>query len=302
MKDNITVTIGIPAYNEELNIRRLISAVLKQRGTKFTIKEIIVIVDGCTDNTEPEIRSIKDSRIKIITHQTRHGQTVSQNMIFREATGDVVVMLEADVLPSSIDYLSSLLTPLFEKNKPEFIQGNGIPLAGKTLIGKSVAAQFLSYHAEVLRDPVRKEGYVSGRGGRAFTKQVYSRLRWPAAVPEDVYALLWCKVHHIKTYVNENALCFYQSSETIRDFCAARTKMGAGASALFTYFPEKLVKKAYEVPQALKSRAARNFLLNSPLLFIVYIYLKIYLRLQKKRSRFNDFWQPGQSTKILNRA
>lgn len=45
----LSVSVGIPAYNEEQNIASLIFGILKQKVNNITLKEIIVISDGSTD-------------------------------------------------------------------------------------------------------------------------------------------------------------------------------------------------------------------------------------------------------------
>ena len=77
-----TVTIGIPAYNEEANIGVLLRAIVKQRETDFVLKKIIVVSDKSTDNTANEVKKIKDSRIKLIENRVRRGKVYNQNKIF----------------------------------------------------------------------------------------------------------------------------------------------------------------------------------------------------------------------------
>ena len=48
---NITVSIGIPVYNEEGTIIKLLSVLEKQIQTGFELMEIFVYSDGSTDRT-----------------------------------------------------------------------------------------------------------------------------------------------------------------------------------------------------------------------------------------------------------
>jgi glycosyltransferase involved in cell wall biosynthesis len=48
MKKNMTVTIGIPAYNEAANITSLLMALLAQNTPNFKLESIIVASDGST--------------------------------------------------------------------------------------------------------------------------------------------------------------------------------------------------------------------------------------------------------------
>ena len=56
MNKKPTVTIGIPAHNEEANIANMLNSVISQEQKSFFLEKIIVALDGCTDNTESEAR------------------------------------------------------------------------------------------------------------------------------------------------------------------------------------------------------------------------------------------------------
>jgi glycosyltransferase involved in cell wall biosynthesis len=52
MIDNkLTVTIGIPAYNEEKSISNLLDSIIEQTQKDYVLEKVIVACDGCTDKT-----------------------------------------------------------------------------------------------------------------------------------------------------------------------------------------------------------------------------------------------------------
>ena len=63
-----TVTVVMPLYNKEADVRRAIESVLKQTFSNF---ELIVINDGSTDKSPKVVKSINDSRIKIINQENK---------------------------------------------------------------------------------------------------------------------------------------------------------------------------------------------------------------------------------------
>lgn len=56
----LTVTIGIPAYNEEQNIGHLLVNIFNQSTSIAILDEIIIVSDGSTDNTIKAIKKITD--------------------------------------------------------------------------------------------------------------------------------------------------------------------------------------------------------------------------------------------------
>src|SRR3989344_276122 len=105
----LTITIGIPAYNEEQNIQNLLKSVIAQKQNRLVVKEIIVVSDNSTDRTNELVKKIKDRRVKLIKNKKRLGQSYSQNLIFSKANTDVVVLFEADTCPADNRYLQYLV-------------------------------------------------------------------------------------------------------------------------------------------------------------------------------------------------
>ncbi len=82
----------MPLYNKEADVRRAIESVLKQTFSDF---ELIVINDGSTDKSPEVVRSINDSRIKII-NQENAGVSAARNRGIYESKADLIAFLDAD--------------------------------------------------------------------------------------------------------------------------------------------------------------------------------------------------------------
>src|SRR3989338_6411400 len=108
-----SVTVWIPAYNEETNIGHLISSILNQKGDNFVLSEIIVISDASKDRTAEIVKSIPDNRIVFSENKERIGQALNQNKILERFTGDILVILNADVLPGNEYYIQKMVAPFY---------------------------------------------------------------------------------------------------------------------------------------------------------------------------------------------
>ncbi len=105
-RELISVTVGIPCYNEEGNIGRLLERVCDTTYRVADIKEIIVVSSGCTDGTVRIVEDFIKTRldvgwIKHIIQDKRYGKANAINEIIRMAKGDVVFIVGGDVLPDS---------------------------------------------------------------------------------------------------------------------------------------------------------------------------------------------------------
>lgn len=300
MKDKkLTVTIGIPAYNEEANIGNLLSSLLAQKETFYKIKSIFVISDASTDNTVKKVKKFGDRRIRVIQNSIRKGQIHAQNLIFSYATADVVVILEADTVPHDEKYLHHLLSPIASDPSIGLVGGNNVPLLPQKLLGKVIYYQIQAYKKTVDDYAASKYWLFSGRGGRAFTKSIYKKLDWPYNVPEDVYAVLWCLEHKIKTAFVRNATCNYRVPEAFRDFLRERQKIKSGRITLSEYFSAELLNHFYNWPMPFKIRSFAEYLTSHPAYCLFYLLTKLSIRLNLSNTRFTDLWPITPSTKIL---
>lgn len=295
----LTVTIGIPAYNEEANIRKLLNSLVKQREDDICIEKIVMVNDGSTDATETEVSKVKDNKIEYIALGERCGQVFCQNLIFSQATTDVVVILEADTCPTSRNYIRLLVEPLMQGVVGGLVQGNTVPMESGTFIGRLLQTQALIYQRTIMRENSLTEALCSGRGGRAFAKEVYKNLRWPSNVPEDSYAMLWCKRNKFQTYMQKEATCYFKAPETIHDFLLTRAKTISGRKALRMHFTDDELKKIYTKRCDLMGRMAYELLIINPVYFFVYVILAVYVQIMSINKVFIDYWTLSSSTKNL---
>jgi glycosyltransferase involved in cell wall biosynthesis len=89
------LSIIIPCFNEATTIRQIVEAV---RACPVVDKEIIIVDDCSTDGTKEILRSEIASLVhKILYHSHNQGKGAALRTGFAEATGDVVVVQDADL-------------------------------------------------------------------------------------------------------------------------------------------------------------------------------------------------------------
>ncbi len=93
------ISVVIPAYNEEQNIRLLYeetTGVLQGMACPY---ELLFIDDGSTDRTLAVLQAIQaaDEQVVVIAFRRNFGQTAAMSAGFDYATGDVIITMDGDL-------------------------------------------------------------------------------------------------------------------------------------------------------------------------------------------------------------
>src|SRR3990167_1753002 len=92
-------SIVVPAHNEEQSVIPLYEATKRVFDALGGVWELIVVDDGSTDGTYAALSGLADadSRVKIIRLRRSFGQTAGWSAGFSAATGDIVIVMDADL-------------------------------------------------------------------------------------------------------------------------------------------------------------------------------------------------------------
>lgn len=127
--NQLSVSICVPAYNEEKNIRQILTALLKQKVSQIHINKIVVISSGSTDRTNEIVQEMqkKSSKIMLITEKVRTGKAAAINKFLRIINDDVIVIESADTIPKS-EAIEKLCRPFLHDKKIGMTGGAPIPV------------------------------------------------------------------------------------------------------------------------------------------------------------------------------
>ncbi|HEX9258097.1 MAG TPA: glycosyltransferase family 2 protein [Acidimicrobiales bacterium] len=120
------ISIVVPAYNEEAFIGEVLDQI---EALDLVDCEVIVVNDGSTDDTEAIVKERQSDRIRLVT-KPNGGKGSALRRGFEEASGDVVVVQDADVelRPANIP---NLVAPI-EAGRADVVYGSRFlqPVAG----------------------------------------------------------------------------------------------------------------------------------------------------------------------------
>ncbi|HJT33811.1 MAG TPA: glycosyltransferase family 2 protein [Pirellulales bacterium] len=108
--DGFLLSVVMPVYNELHTIEEVVRRV---RGSGVPV-EMVIVDDGSTDGTRELLKSWPDAPdLKIILHETNQGKGSALRTGFTHATGDVVIVQDADLEYDPAEF-EKLIQPIID--------------------------------------------------------------------------------------------------------------------------------------------------------------------------------------------
>lgn len=109
-QSSVKVSVLIPVYNEEATINEVLDAVraVSVSGVEF---EVVVVDDGSSDGTERICRELVGTKINVYQRQRNQGKGAALRTAIAAATGEIMLIQDADLEYSPSEY-PKLLAPI----------------------------------------------------------------------------------------------------------------------------------------------------------------------------------------------
>jgi phosphatidyl-myo-inositol alpha-mannosyltransferase len=294
-----TVSVAIPAYNEEQNIKELVESVINQREDNFALKEILVIDDGSTDNTVVRAYSMMDERVRVVSDGKRKGKPSRLNQIFSMAKSDYLLLMDGDIKLSSAAVIKNLVYAVSSSPKVGLVSGLVVPKNGKNFLQSSV---YLTWEAhDRFRTSFNQGNNVYSANGNimALPRSVYKRITLPKNMfADDQYMYYRCISLGFEFKHVRSAKVYIELPDSLSDHIKQNTRFIANRFLIKEHFHD-LVLKEHGHPKIWYYYALMTQALRKPIhaLFIFIVNRYCSLSAKKNYSSMPVLWKVAVSTK-----
>jgi glycosyltransferase involved in cell wall biosynthesis len=129
-KEYRSLTVIVPVYNERATVVEIIRRV---RAVDVPlVVDVIVVDDGSSDGTDQVLAAISDSTVRVFTHERNKGKGAAIRTGLSHASGDLVLVQDADLEYDPEDW-PVLLDPVL-KGKAHVVYGSRFTGARKNML------------------------------------------------------------------------------------------------------------------------------------------------------------------------
>lgn len=213
------ISIGIIAYNEEKNIRRLLDSINDQRLEDVDIKQIIIVSSGSDDKTDDMIKeySKKQKKIRLITEKKRTGKANAINHFIKASKSDNLLLLSADIVLKN-DFIKNISEPLKDKTIG-VVASHPIPIKKSfSILNRLIQYQWYIHDKISQKNPKFGEAILF--------KKVFNKLSITSVDEEEIAMII--KDKGLKPFYQKDAIVYNKGPENIKDFLLQRRRIHSG--------------------------------------------------------------------------
>jgi glycosyltransferase involved in cell wall biosynthesis len=166
----MTLSVIIPVYNEHRTLNTILERVLETE----LADEILLIDDGSTDGTRDLLTALEGRQgIRVIFHEQNRGKGAAVRTGISVATGDVVLIQDADLEYDPRDY-PTLLKPI-EEDKADVVFGSRFMGGPRrvTMFWHMLANHLLTLITNVLYDTILTDMET---GYKVFRREILNNI------------------------------------------------------------------------------------------------------------------------------
>lgn len=271
-----TVTIVIPAFNEESVIREKIENTLNLDYPKDKL-QIIVCDDASVDKTKEITESFADQGVILSVGSTRTGKVGGINRGMSLATGEIFLLTDADILAEK-EALKELVAN-FADPQVGCVVAQTKMLSAKTSANESSGGIYWKYESIIRKSETNIHSSVAATGHFMAIRKENARPLPDNVIIDDFYLAVMTMQKRLRVIAEPKAVVWERPATTMSDEVIRRRRMTAGRFQIINMWKEYIAK----LPPMLKFQVVSHKFLRliipqfMILAFLANLYLSIHL-------------------------
>lgn len=231
LKSTPMVSIVVPCYNEEDNIREVVAALARMNYPNY---EIICVNDGSKDNTGAILNELlaNHPRLRVIHQAQNQGKAVGLNTAAMMAAGEYLLCIDGDAILDR-DAIPWMLRHFESGPRVGAVTGNPRIRTRSTLLGRLQVGEFSSI-VGLIKRAQRVYGRLFTVSGVAamFRRRALLQIGFwsPDMLTEDIDISWKLQLNHWDVRFEPHALCWILMPETLKGLWKQRLRWAMGGS------------------------------------------------------------------------
>lgn len=225
------VSITVPAYNEEHQIRELVESLLALDYPRDRL-QILIVSDGSTDRTDEIVSEYLDRGVELLRMPERGGKTAAENAAAEHLRGEIVVNTDA-----SIRIRPDALEPMiaaFRDPEIGLASGRDVSVGPDHTEGDTGESGYVGYEMGVRRLETRVAGIIGASGCFYAIRPELHRIPLPGELSRDFAAALHTIEHGYRPVSVHRAVCYVPRTTSLhREFRRKIRTIARGMATLW---------------------------------------------------------------------
>lgn len=207
------VSIVVPAYNEEAQIRGAIEAMIAQ-DYPAERRQIMILSDASTDRTDEIVSEYRDRGVELLRMPVRGGKTAAENASCQLLRGEIIVNSDSSVRlhPAAI----RLLVEAMAAPRVGVASTRDVSIARASETGNATEAGYVGYEMRIRAMETLVGGIIGASGSGYAIRARLHRLPIREDLSRDFSAALTARTHGYTAVSVDDAVCYVPRTGSLR--------------------------------------------------------------------------------------
>lgn len=208
-----SVTVVLPAFNEERQIAAAIDALLAL-DYPGDLLQLLVVSDGSTDSTDTIVEGYASRGVELLKIAERGGKTRAENLAAPHIRGEIVVNTDASIRlhPGSV----RALVPWFADPSVGVASGRDVSVGDMETRANVGETGYVNAEMDLRALETRVSGIVGASGSLYAIRKELHLLPVPEGLSRDFSAALTARRHGYRSVSVDDAICYVPRTPSLQ--------------------------------------------------------------------------------------